>query len=211
MWPCGRAHEGDFAGPRLFYAVPLASSAENQSSRESRHTFKRDNNSPRSRCACSRPSALPSQAAGGRKVGVALRPAVFKHHNYPFVLPLHRRGVKVRPFRAFARRMIDARQFTCAKERPVCQQCQPCFAQVMPILRPLVLTASTACLCRQRARSWPSQCEPETSCVMSPSCCQRTYMRSAVRSSDKVGSSEPPACVGHGSSRTMLAMAISSV
>jgi hypothetical protein len=46
--------------------------------------------------------------------------------------PFHRRGAKV----PFARRMIDARQFICADERLMCQPCEPCFAQEMPISRP---------------------------------------------------------------------------
>ena len=107
----------------------------------------RDIHTPRTRCACSRPPALSSQAARGVEKSVSYSGTdVYWHHDYPFLVPFT--GAASTKCGAFASRMIDARQFIGV---PSMQSHARCFAQVMPILQPPPSFA------RQRARSCPSQ------------------------------------------------------
>lgn len=92
-----------------------------------------------------------SRLSSSRKRGVEMSvshsgPDVFWHHDYPFLVPFT--GAASKSCGAFARRMIDARQFIGV---PSMQSHARCFAQVMPILQP------SPSFARQRARSCPSQ------------------------------------------------------
>ena len=144
----------------ILHALQIIVSREQHAS----EAHEREIHTPRTRCACSRPSAISSQAAGGVGKSVSYSgPHIYWHHDYPFLVPLT--GAASKKVRLFCMSHDRCKAiYRCAIHA------EPCFAHVMPILQP------AAFLRRQRARSCPSQCAPETSCVMSPSSCQRIYV-----------------------------------
>lgn len=115
MWPCGCPHKitsfAAFVEPRFFSEVHLDPSRIIVSREQhASQAHERDVHTPRTRCACSRLSALSSQAARGVEKSVSYSgPDVYWHHDYPFLVPFT--GAASRKCGAFARRMIDARQF----------------------------------------------------------------------------------------------------
>lgn len=146
----------------ILHALQIIVSREQNASQ----VHERDLHTPSTRCARPHPSALsiPKPQEGVEKSVSYSGPDVHRHHDYPFLMPFT--GAASKKCGAFCTSHDRCKAiYRCAIHA------EPCFAQVMPILQPAALLEL---LRRQRARSWPSQCAPETSCVRSPSSCQRT-------------------------------------
>ena len=167
MWPCGCPHEikslhSSSRGSSLQSILhPLQTIVSREQTASKVHEL--DMHTPSTRCAH---PALSSQAAREgfeKSVSSYSGPDVYRHHDYPFLMPFT--GAASKKCGAFCTSHDRCKAiYRCAIHA------EPCFAHVMPILQP------AAFLRRQRARSCPSQCAPETSCVMSPSSCQRIYV-----------------------------------
>ena len=117
--------------------------------------------------ACPHSPPKPRESGVERSVSYS-GPGGYSHHDYPFLVPFAGAASKSAVLPSFCTSHDRCKAiYRCAIHA------EPYFAEAMPILQPASLTVF---LRRQRARSCSSQCAPETSCVMSPSSCQRIYV-----------------------------------